>query len=161
MVKEYIAYFRHLAAKNRHIKDFYMMDADSVIAAMNERALKYPCMVLETLRGRYRDDKRDNPLNLITGGFMILDKRERENDFTREEQILDETFALGAQVIAKMNDDAASFEPTAVAALREFDANEVKWQQQGPLFENAFGTLFTFPVTRAAMLEVNPDDWST
>jgi hypothetical protein len=159
MVKQYIAYFRHLAEKNRGIKDFYMMDVDSVVAASAENALSYPCMVLETLRGRYRDDKHDNPLNLITGGFMILDKCATVNDFAREEQILDDTFALGAQVIAKIKQDTEQYEPLAVAALRDFDPNEVKWQQQGPLLENAFGTLFTFPVTKAANLEVNPDDW--
>jgi hypothetical protein len=159
MVSEYIAYFRELAARHRGIRGFFMMDADSAVAAMQEGAVAYPCLLLETLSGRYADGHRDNPLNLIRGGFMVIDRCEVVNDFEREAQILDATFSIGAEVIAKINRDVYRRYPPALAALRDFDPNEVKWQQEGALLDNAFGTLFTFPVVKLANLTVNPEAW--
>jgi hypothetical protein len=159
MVSEYIAYFKELATRNKRIRSFFMMDADSAVAAMQEGAMAYPCMILETLSGRYADSHHDNPLNLITGGFMVVDRCEVVNDFEREAQILDETFSIGAEVVAKINEDVYRRYPPALAALRDFDPNKVKWQQEGALLDNAFGTLFTFPITRLANLAVTPEAW--
>ena len=159
MVAEYIAYFRSLAARHKGIRGFYMMDANSAVAAMQEGAIAYPCLILETLSGRYADSHRDNPLNLVTGGFMVIDQCLLPNDFEREAKILDATFAIGAEVVAKISEDVYNRHPLALAALRDFDPNAVKWQQEGALLDNAFGTLFTFPIARLANLTVNPEAW--
>jgi hypothetical protein len=160
MVESYIAYFRRLAERHKDIRGFFMMDTDSAVAAMQENAIAYPCMMLETLSGRYADSHRDNPLNLISGGFMIVERCEPVSDFAQEARILDATFAIGAQVIAKMNDDVYRRDALALSALRNFEPNQVKWQQEGPLLDNAFGTLFSFPITRMADLEVDRGMWN-
>jgi hypothetical protein len=136
-----------------------MMDAESAVAAMQENTLLFPCMMLETLNGRYADSHRDTPLNLINGGFIIADRCERLNDFTQEAKILDATFAIGAQVIAKMNDDVYRRDALALSVLRNFEPNQVKWQLEGPLLDNVFGTLFTFPITQIAGLKVDRQRW--
>jgi hypothetical protein len=160
MVKNYIAYFSRLAELHKDIRGFCMMDAESAVVAMQENALRFPCMMLETLNGRYADSHHDNPLNMISGGFMIVDRCERLNDFTLEAKILDATFAIGAQVIAKMNSDVYRRDALALSALQNFEPNQVKWQLEGPLLDNVFGTLFTFPITRIADLQVNKQKWN-
>jgi hypothetical protein len=159
MVEQYIAYFRRLAEGHRGIRGFCMMDAEAALVAMQENSLEYPCLMLETLSGRYADSHRDNPLNLISGGFLIADRCEPLNDFAQEARILDATFAIGAQVIARMNDDVYRRNALALSAIRSFEPDQVKWQQEGPLLDNAFGTLFTFPIAKMASLEVDGKAW--
>jgi hypothetical protein len=159
MVKEYIEYFRTLAQEHKKINGFCMMDAESAVVAVGEGAMQYPCLMLETLSGKYVDGHRDNPLNVASVGFIILDRCEMVNDFEREAEILEATFAIGAEVVAKVNSDVYHRRPLAMAAFLDFNPGDVKWQQEGPLLDNAFGTLFTFSVTRPANLRVDAQAW--
>lgn len=150
MRKTLAKYLSNLATSSVHVASF-CDGLEAALAKEGENALNYPALLMEPLSGRYTDNREDNPLNIVRGGFSVLIPAE-DNDSDKITAAIDKAFEIGAKFIAKINEDQDS-------ALPDFDPDKVEWEEVGPLLSGAYGVLFTFPITRAANLQVDSSDW--
>jgi hypothetical protein len=71
-ISSYIEYFRKIANEHKEINGFYMMDINEILDGLRSN-VKYPAMILENISGSYLASNLDNPLEVINGGFLIID----------------------------------------------------------------------------------------
>lgn len=150
MRSQYARFMKELGAKSVHVKTF-CEGMEDALSRSGENAINFPAMILEPMNGRYTDNRVDNPLNIIRGGFSIVIPAE-PTDSAAINAALDNSFAIGAMFIAKINSEQSY-------ALPDFDPDKVEWEEVGPVLDACYGILFTFPTVRAASLEVDPNDW--
>lgn len=155
MIEELINYYESLATKSKHIQSFVRMDVNELLAKTGENTIQYPCMCLEVMAGQLAGAGRDNPNTVMTAGFAILE-RVPEGDYTAEVQTLDRTLGIGLQVLARMDRDRRE---GRIPALQEMNPDDTKWEQIGPMADNAFGILFKVKTTHPVEMDVNPADW--
>ena len=142
-ISSYIEYFRRLAAEHKDINGFYMMDINEILDGLRS-TVKYPTLILENISGSYLASNLDNPLEVINGGFLILDHLPNPDDFQGEVVIIDRMKQIGHQVIARMLQDHLRCELLAEKAILGFDINSVRFEVIGPLFDNDYGILYSF-----------------
>jgi hypothetical protein len=157
-ISSYIEYFRRLAAEHREINGFYMMDINEILDGLRS-TIKYPALIVENLSGSYLASNLDNPLQLINGGFLIIDHLPSPDDFQGEVAIIDRMKLIGHQVIARMLQDYLKCETLAEKAIPGFDVNNVKFEVIGPVFDNDFGLMYSFKLIIMLDLEYNPIYW--
>lgn len=163
-ISSYIEYFKKIASEHKQIlhsateKHFFMMDINEFTGDIPYSA-RYPALLLLQLSGRFVDDNRDNALNELTGGFMVVDHCKKLNDYAREMEIMDESFRIGNEIIARINHDVLKCEALALKAVPGFETSKVGWEQYGPVFTNHFGTLFKFPVIKSLELDYDESKW--
>lgn len=163
-ISSYIDYFKKIASEHKSIlhseasKHFFMMDINEFTGDIPSSA-RYPALILLQLSGRFVDDNQDNCLNVVTGGFMVVDHCKKLNDYEREIEIMDESFRIGNQIIARINYDVARCQAPALKAVPGFETSRVTWEQYGPVFTNHFGTLFKFPVIKTLELDYDASLW--
>ena len=88
---------------------------------------------------------------------MVIDHADSVDDFTREMQILGDTFEWSMQILSKLKNDAACGE-----FIRKFDVNSIKFEMLGPVFDNDYGFMFTFDLRFfVSDLSYKPDQWLT
>ena len=75
-------------------------------------------MIWENLSGSYMASNLDNPLEVINGGFLIIDHLPKPDDFQGEVVIIDRMKQIGHQVIARMLHDHLKCEPLARRRFR-------------------------------------------
>lgn len=142
-INSYIEYFRRLASEHKEIKRFYMMDINEILDGLRS-TVQYPALILENLSGSYIASNLDNPLEVINGGFLIIDHLKNPDDFQGEIALIDRMKEIGQQVIARMLHDHLKCESLAEKAIPGFDVNTVTFEVLGPVFDNDFGVLFSF-----------------
>ena len=142
-ISSYIEYFRKIAAEHKEINGFYMMDINEILDGLRS-TVKYPALILENLSGSYMASNLDNPLEVINGGFLIIDHLPNPDDFQGEVVIIDRMMEIGHQVIARMLHDKMKCEPLAEKAIPGFDLNTVRFEAFGPILNNDFGLSFSF-----------------
>jgi hypothetical protein len=144
-ISSYIEYFRQLATEHKEINGFYMMDINEILDGLRS-TVKYPALILENLSGSYMASNLDNPLEVINGGFLIIDHLPNPDDFQGEMALIDRMKQIGHQVIVQMLYDKMKCEPLAEKAILGFDINTVNFEVIGPVFDNDYGIWFTFRI---------------
>ena len=139
----YIEYFRKIATEHPDIKGFYMMDINEILNGLRSTVL-YPALILENLSGSYQASNLDNILEVINGGFLIIDHLQNPDDFEGEVVMIDRMKEIGQQIIARMLNDHMSCEPLADKAIPGFDLNTVSFEIIGPVVDNDFGVIMSF-----------------
>ena len=157
-ISSYIEYFRRIATEHKEINGFYMMDINEILDGLRS-TIKYPTLILENLSGRYLASNIDNPLEVINGGFMIIDHLPNPDDFQGEVVIIDRMKQIGHQVIARMLHDHLKCELLAEKAIPGFDLNTVAFEVIGPVFDDDFGIMYTFSLLRIIEFESEGNHW--
>ena len=142
-ISSYIEYFRKITTEHKEINGFYMMDINEILDGLRS-TVKYPALILENLSGSYLASNLDNPLEVINGGFLIVDHLPNPDDFQGEVVIIDRMKQIGHQVIVRMLHDKMKCEPLAEKAIPGFDLNTVNYEVIGPIFDFSFGITFSF-----------------
>ena len=88
-ISSYIEYFRQIATEHKEINGFYMMDINEILDGLRS-TVRYPALILENLSGSYMASNLDNPLEVINGGFLIIDHLPNPDDFQGEVAIIDQ-----------------------------------------------------------------------
>jgi hypothetical protein len=157
-ISSYIEYFRQIATEHKEINGFYMMDINEILDGLRS-TVKYPALILENLSGSYMASNLDNPLEVINGGFLIIDHLPNPDDFHGEVAIIDRMKQIGHQVITRMLHDHLKCELLAEKAIPGFDINNVIFETIGPIFDNDFGVLFTFKMNVIVELQYDSSHW--
>jgi hypothetical protein len=157
-ISSYIEYFRRIAGEHKEINGFYMMDINEILDGLRS-TIKYPALILENLSGSYMASNLDNPLEVINGGFLIIDHLTNPDDFQGEVVIIDRMKEIGHQVIARMLHDHLKCELLAEKAIPFFDTNAVSFEVIGPVFDNDFGILYSFKLEDLLDLEYKEEMW--
>jgi hypothetical protein len=142
-ISSYIEYFRKIATEHPDINGFYMMDINEILDGLRT-TIKYPALILENLSGSYMASNLDNLLEVINGGFMIIDHLPNPDDFQGEVVIIDRMKEIGHQVIAWMVQDKMKCEPLSEKAILGFDLNTVTFEVVGPVLDNDYGVLYSY-----------------
>jgi len=135
-----------------------MMDINEILDGLRS-TVKYPALILENLSGSYMASNLDNPLEVINGGFLIIDHLPNPDDFPGEMVLIDRMKAIGHQVIARMLHDHLKCEPLTEKAIPGFDVNTVSFEVIGPVFDNEYGILYSFRVQRIINLYIDEQVW--
>ncbi|MCX6250587.1 MAG: hypothetical protein NTX61_07540 [Bacteroidetes bacterium] len=157
-ISSYIEYFRQLSIEHKEINGFYMMDINEILDGLRS-TVQFPALILENLSGSYMASNLDNPLEVINGGFLIIDHLKNPDYFQGEMALIDRMKEIGHQVIARMLHDHLKCEPLAEKAIPGFDINSVIFGVIGPVFDNDYGCLFSIKIFDTIDLEHNPLKW--
>jgi hypothetical protein len=144
-ISSYIEYFRKIAEEHLEINGFYMMDINEVLDGLRT-SIKYPALILENLSGSYMASNLDNPMEVINGGFLIIDHLPNPDDFQGEMVLIDRMKEIGYQVIVRIMQDKMKCEPLAEKAIPGFDLNSVDFEAIGPVLDNDYGLAYSFKV---------------
>jgi hypothetical protein len=157
-ISSYIEYFRRIATEHKEINGFYMMDINEILDGLRS-TVKYPALILENLSGSYMASNLDNPLEVINGGYLIIDHLPNPDDFQREVFLIDRMKRIGNQVIARMLHDHLKCELLTSKSIPGFDVNTVTFEVMGPVFDNDFGILYSFKLEDLLDLEYQEEMW--
>ena len=106
-VAEYLQYFKSTASLHPSIKGFYTMDINEVLGDLRQ-GMQYPALILNSVNGFLSENlSAENTQNLVKAGFMVIDHADSLDDFTREMQILGETFDWSMDILTRIKNDAA------------------------------------------------------
>jgi hypothetical protein len=142
-ISTYIEYFRKVAQEHPEINGFYMMDINEILEGLRT-TVKYPALILENLSGSYIASNLDNTLEVINGGFLIIDHLQNPDDFEGEVVLIDHMKDIGHQIIVRMLHDHLKCEPLVEKAISGFDLNTVTFEVIGPVFDTDFGVLYSY-----------------
>lgn len=137
-ISSYVEYFRKIAEEHPDINGFYMMDVNEVINGLRS-TIKYPALILEPISGRYTASNIDNVLEVIDGGFMIIDHLDNPDDFEGEIALLDRMKEVGDQVVSRVLLNANN-----IRSSFSIKIDTVSFQSIGPVYESDFGIAFSF-----------------
>jgi len=154
-INSYVEYFRTLAREHKEINDFYMMDINEPLDALRSN-IKYPALILTSLSGNFEASNLDNILDLINGGFLIIDHLDQIDDFSGEMQLVSKMKQIGTDIIARMLHDYLKCELLAMKAIPGFNINSVSYDVLGPVFDNDYGVMFSFKLQDCLDLEYYP-----
>lgn len=163
---DYITYFENIAATHKDImhgvqgKRFFRTTIEELIGAIGNRTIGYPALMLLPLDIR-KVGEEDNRYERSQGGFMILDALKSPEDNERKEQILNVTREICEDIIMKIKKDVDECEPLASKIFVEFDINQVRAREWGPVWDNAFGWSYEFPLMAQYTKTYNPEKWQT
>jgi len=146
-ISSYIEYFRRIVDEHKEINGFYMMDINEILDGLRS-TVRYPALILENLSGSYIASNLDNLLEVINGGFLIIDHLPNPDDFQGEMLLIDRMKEIGHQIILRMLDDKMRCEPSAEKAIPGFDINSVSFEVIGPVFDSDFGLFFSFKIQK-------------
>ena len=158
-INSYVEYFRTLAREHKEINDFYMMDINEPLDALRSR-IKYPALILTSISGNFESSNLDNILDLVNGGFLVIEHLDQVDDFSGEMQLISKMKQIGIDIIVRMLHDYLKCEPIAVNAIPGFNINAVSYEMLGPVFDNDFGILFNFKYQEYLDLELDPTIWT-
>jgi len=154
----YIQYFKNLAALQVSLKGFYIMDINEILEGLRAE-VKYPALILNSVDGFVsQESNRDNILNTVKSGFLIIDHLETPGDYVKEVSILHNTFEIGTAILAKiLADSKVDSSPHIVC-----DIDSIKYEMVDSIFDNDFGFLFTFDMINQILdLKVDSKYWLT
>ena len=157
-LKDYLRYFQEVANEHTDLRDFYIMDINEVLTALRSEA-KFPMLILHQLTGSLQAKNLDNPLDMIKGGFLVIDQLANVDDFEAEMDTIDRMKKIAFDIVARMLHDVWKCEPLALKSLPGFDVNSVKYEQMDQVFDNGFGVLVTFDLIDTVDLQYNPLKW--
>jgi len=142
-INNYVEYFRSIARYHPEIDGFFMMDINEPLDALRS-TIRYPALILTSLSGRFLASNLDNVLDMVSGGFLVIDHLSQVDNFSAETDLLSRTKRIGMEIISRMLNDYLKCEPLAIKAIPGFDINTVSYEMVGPVFDNDFGIIFSF-----------------
>jgi hypothetical protein len=131
------------------------MDINEILDDLRS-TVKYPALILENLSGSYLASNLDNPLEVINGGFLIIDHLPNADDFQGEVVIIDRMKQIGHQDVARMLHDHLKCELLAEKAIPGVDVNTVSFEVIWPVFDNDYRIMFSFKLLDCLNLEYKP-----
>ena len=154
----YIQYFKNLAALQVSLKGFYIMDINEILDGLRAD-VKYPALILNSVDGFIsQSSTRDNILNIVKSGFLIIDHLDTPNDYVQEINILHNTFEIGTSILAKILSDSKESSPSHIG----LDIDSIKYEMVDSIFDNDYGFLFTFDVINQILdLKYDSQYWLT
>jgi len=66
---------------------------------------------------------------------------------------------IGTDIIARILRDHMKCEPLALKAIPGFNISSVSYEMLGPVFDNAYGVIFSFKILDNLILEFSPIKW--
>ena len=157
-INSYVEYFRTLAREHKEINDFYMMDINEPLDALRSR-IKYPALILTSISGNFESSNLDNILDLVNGGFLVIEHLDQVDDFSGELLLLTRMKQIGTDIIARMLHDYMKCELLTLKAIPGFNINSVSYEMLGPVFDNDFGVMFSFKLEDCLDLDFYLDKW--
>ena len=157
-INSYVEYFRKLASEHKEINDFYMMDINEPLDALRS-TIKYPALILTSLSGNFEASNLDNILDSVNGGFLIIGHLDQIDNFSAEMQLVSKMKQIGTDVIARMLHYQMECELLALKAIPGFNVNTVTYETLGPVFDNDFGSLYSFKVQDCLNLDYDASKW--
>jgi hypothetical protein len=166
--EQYRQYFEAIAISNKDIlhneethKQFVCVDMDEIEESVfSELNLLDWSMVLEDMTGRISGANNENLMLMPDGAFLIF-KYCPKGDRALERIILDEAFAIGTQILAKMYKDM--YEYNAVTndnIMANFDPRTVQFDKLKAIHDNCFGYRFQWQFGKYTDLAFNPAKWA-
>lgn len=137
-----------------------MMDINKPLDALQSN-IKYSALILTNLSGNFEASNLDNILDLINGGFLIIDHLDKIDDFSGEMQLVSRMKQIGIDIISRMLYDYQKCEPLTLKAIPGFNINSVSYETLGPVFDNDFGLMYTFKLIDCICLEYNSMIWKS
>jgi hypothetical protein len=163
---QYKDYFETLARQHNSIghsdseRHFFRSSIEEALGAISNRTIRYPAMMLLPLEIR-QVGNTDNAYEKIYGGFMLLDALRKPEDHARRELIIDQTRIICEDIIQRiihdMNDCSTPF---GNKIFPEFEINDLVKKEWGPVWDNAFGWSYQFPVFTHYLHSYNRDVWN-
>jgi hypothetical protein len=142
-IEAYVEYFRTIAREHPEINGFFMMDINEPLDALRT-TIKYPALILTSLSGSFQASNLDNIIDVVSGGFLVIDHLQQVDNFPSETTLLSKTKRIGVDIISRMLNDYLRCEPLAIKAIPEFDIGTVSYEMIGPMFDNDFGIIFNY-----------------
>jgi hypothetical protein len=123
--------------------------------------IQYPALILTSLSGSFQASNLDNILDVVGGGFLIIDHLHQLDNFPAETALLSKTKRICVEIISRMLNDHLKCEPLAVKAIPGFDIETVNYEMMGPVFDNDFGVIYTHKLIDRLCLEYNSTIWES
>ena len=158
-INSYVEYFRTLAREHKEINDFYMMDINEPLDALRSR-IKYPALILTSISGNFESSNLDNILDLVNGGFLVIEHLDQVDDFSGEMQLISKMKQIGIDIIVRMLHDYLKCELLTLKAIPGFNVNSVSYEMLGPVFDNDYGVMYSFKLLDCVGLEYDPSTWN-
>ena len=153
-----IAYFKQLATEHIAIghseseKHFYRFELEEVLSGLGK--VNYPALILEGYRYGLTDNKSDNVLKNRSGAFIILGQLKDIGDFDTMHELWDSQEEICDDIIARIKADKR-----AVAAVRDFDLNNVEVTLIANENDHNYGIRCTFTISSACPMDMDPAKW--
>ncbi len=164
---DYINYFQKLSSEHAQIKHsdsekhFFRTTLEEVLAAIPNRTIRYPAVMLLPLEIRTLGNS-DNAYERIYGGFLILEALRKPEDHARREEILKNTRIIGDDFICRIRHDVYNCQvPFAQKLFVQFDDTAVIKKEWGPVWDNAFGWSYEFSLFAPYNHKYNAGVWIT
>lgn len=90
-----------------------MMDINEPLDALRS-TIKYPALILTSLSGNFQALNLDDILDVVQGGFLLIDHPAHHDDFPSQTLSLSPTKMIGTQIIKTMLADHLTCEEPAV-----------------------------------------------
>lgn len=151
-----IAYFKNLQEKLIGVEDFFRMDLSEIQGSFRSSA-NLPCLTAESHESDFSNSRTNQSVHSRNFAFTVWYKPELGN-FNQQNQMLDESEAMGLKIIARMRQDATDKNHFL---FNKFKVENVKNQKVGPTFnEQLYGYRFTGEISGTQSLIVSADDWT-
>ena len=153
---QYIDYMKSLAGKHASTKGFYIMDINEILNDMRSD-LQYPAFMLHRIDGYITMPNRDNILNTVNSGFIIVDHLAKVDHWPSMMNIYHNTFTIGREFLSRMMWDVKQNQ----AYFKQLFPDTIKYEMLDGIFDNDFGWLFTFDIEcEIHDFSYDPANWS-
>lgn len=158
-VSAIIDYFRTVSTNHKSIlhteseKHFFRYSLTEMLNSLRS-SMEYPAIGLENISGNIDDLLSDNKRNAAQLAFILI-KPCPLLDFENQEEIMDEMFEIGIDILGKIHKDLHIDSP-----IKVFNFQDVDYSPIGPIFENHFGYRFAFTINNPAKIRFDGDKWN-
>jgi len=149
-----VAYFQALAARHKHIKDFYRFELDEVLTSL--RDIETPCLILEGYKFSFTDNKSDNILKTRSGAFILLDHVKDIGDYDLIHSTWDNLEDIGDDILARIKADKNNPE----SPVKNFPIENLEGHLLSTEMGNYYGIRFTFDIVCRFNADVDPERWN-
>lgn len=157
-------YFQQLATQHVNIRHsaterHFFRSIDHFLNEDTNNLANYPAVIMDSIEGQITGDHADGKIDMMRTGILFIQKvTDVDNDAQIDEAQVSMK-ALAFSFVAKMESDAFACQESNLKILQEFSALAVSYKYYGPVFDQCFGVLLSFPLGHFATLEYNPEVW--
>lgn len=140
---------------------FVGIDSEKVNELSNSK-LDYKnsfCLLMVDYDG-YLSATNDDQVKDRNGLSFVILKHVKKHDFPAKELVYKESKQIGMQVIAQLQADKEKRFQGQASPIKDFELNSVRYANMGPMFDNAYGTLFEFEIPEPIAIIKDPALWN-
>jgi hypothetical protein len=157
-------YFQQLASQHINIRHtaserHFFRSIDHFLNDDGNNLANYPAVIMDSMEGQITGDHADDRIDMMRTGILFIQKVTDVDDDDQIDQAHLSMKALAFSFVAKMEADSLACMETDLKMLQEFSALAVSYKYYGPVFDQCFGVLLSFPLGHIAALEYNPEVW--